>query len=47
VAVCYTFARYGRPDEFTFEIEPVKQTVRASVEARFRIAEPDLSRVAP
>jgi uncharacterized protein YggE len=31
------------PDEFTFDIEPAKQTVRATVEARFRIAEPDLS----
>jgi uncharacterized protein len=30
------------PEEFTFDITPAKQTVRASVEARFRISAPDL-----
>ena len=31
------------PDEFTFDIVPAKQTVQASVEARFRISPPDLA----
>jgi hypothetical protein len=33
----------GAPDEFTFNIAPTKQTVQASVEARFRISAPDLA----
>jgi uncharacterized protein len=33
------------PDEFTFDIAPVKQIVRASVEARFRISAPALAAV--
>lgn len=35
------------PEEFTFDIAPVKQVVRASVEARFTIARPDLDGIAP
>ena len=35
------------PEEFTFDIAPVKQVVRASVEARFTIARPDLATIAP
>ena len=33
------------PEELTIDLEPAKQVVRATVEARFRIAEPDLTRV--
>ena len=33
------------PDEFTFDIVPVKQTVHAAVEARFRLSPPDLSSI--
>ena len=32
------------PDEFTFDISPEKQVVRASVEARFRISPPPVAR---
>ena len=35
------------PEEFTFDIAPVKQVVRASVEARFTIAQPDLANIGP
>ena len=38
-------ARVAAPEEFTFDLAPVKQTVRATVEARFRISQPDLARV--
>ncbi len=38
--------RVVSPEEFTFDLAPVKQTVRATVEARFRISQPDLARVA-
>ena len=31
------------PDEFTFEMTPIKQVVRGTVEARFRISPPDLA----
>ncbi len=31
------------PDEFTFDVNPTKQTIQASVEARFRISAPDLT----
>jgi uncharacterized protein YggE len=31
------------PAEFTFDVSPTKQVVRASVEARFRFSAPDLS----
>lgn len=34
------------PEEFTFDITPAKQVVRASVEARFTIARPDLAAIA-
>ena len=34
------------PEELTFDITPVKQVVRASVEARFTMAPPDLSTIA-
>jgi len=34
-------------EEFTFDIVPSRQIVRATVEARFRITSPDLSTVAP
>jgi uncharacterized protein len=36
-------SRAAAPEEFTFEITPVKQVVRASVEARFTMAPPDLA----
>ncbi|MGH9226912.1 MAG: SIMPL domain-containing protein [Acidimicrobiales bacterium] len=36
-------SRQAAPEEFTFDIAPAKQTVRASVEARFTINEPDLA----
>jgi uncharacterized protein YggE len=32
-------------EEFTFDIVPARQTVRATVEARFRITSPDLTTV--
>lgn len=35
------------PEEFTFDIAPARQTVYATVEARFRIAPPDLATVEP
>ena len=38
-------ALHAAPDEFTFDIAPVKQIVRASVEARFRISAPALAAV--
>ncbi len=38
--------RVASPEEFAFDLAPVKQTVRATVEARFRISQPDLTRVA-
>jgi hypothetical protein len=38
-------ALHTAPDEFTFDIAPVKQIVRASVEARFRISAPALAAV--
>ncbi len=37
--------RVAAPEEFTFDLAPMKQTVRATVEARFRISQPDLARV--
>lgn len=37
--------RVASPEEFTFDLTPAKQTVRATVEARFRISEPDLAEV--
>jgi uncharacterized protein len=33
------------PDEFTFDITPAKQTVRATIAARFRISAPELDAV--
>jgi len=36
----------GAPDELTFDIEPAKQIVRATVEARLVITGPDLANVA-
>jgi uncharacterized protein YggE len=33
------------PEEFTFDLVPAKQVVRATVEARFTIGEPDLAAV--
>jgi len=38
--------RVAAPEEFAFDLAPVKQTVRATVEARFRISQPDLGAVA-
>jgi hypothetical protein len=38
--------RVASPEEFTFDLAPAKQTVRATVEARFRISQPDLAAVA-
>lgn len=40
-------SRAPAPEAFTFEITPVKQVVRASVEARFTIAPPDLANLTP
>src|SRR6266568_9202826 len=37
--------RVAAPEEFAFDLAPVKQTVRATVEARFRISQPDLAKV--
>ena len=37
--------RVASPEEFTFDLTPAKQTVRATVEARFRISNPDLAEV--
>jgi hypothetical protein len=37
--------RSAAPEEFGFDLIPAKQVVRASVEARFTIIEPDLARV--
>jgi len=37
--------RVASPEEFTFDLTPAKQTVRATVEARFRISQPDLAEV--
>jgi hypothetical protein len=31
------------PEELTIDLEPAKQVVRAAVEARFRISEPNLA----
>jgi|ERR1022692_1038178 uncharacterized protein YggE len=39
--------RVAAPEEFAFDLAPVKQTVRATVEARFRISQPDLAKVGP
>ena len=38
--------RVASPEEFTFDLAPAKQAVRATVEARFRISQPDLAAVA-
>jgi uncharacterized protein YggE len=37
--------RAAAPEEFSFDIAPAKQVVRAAVEARFTIGEPDLAAV--
>jgi uncharacterized protein YggE len=37
--------RVASPEEFTFDLTPAKQTVRATVEARFRISNPELAEV--
>jgi hypothetical protein len=37
--------RAAAPEEFSFDLVPAKQVVRATVEARFTIAEPDLAAV--
>ena len=37
--------RPAAPEEFSFDLIPAKQVVRATVEARFTIAEPDLAAV--
>jgi len=37
--------RVASPEEFTFDLTPAKQTVRATVEARFRISDPELAEV--
>jgi uncharacterized protein YggE len=38
--------RVAAPEEFSFDLAPAQQTVRASVEARFRISQPDLAKLA-
>ena len=38
--------KIASPEEFAFDLSPVKQTVRATVEARFRISQPDLAKMA-
>lgn len=37
--------RAAAPEEFSFDLVPAKQVVRATVEARFTIADPDLAAV--
>lgn len=37
--------RLAAPEEFSFDLVPAKQVVRATVEARFMISEPDLAAV--
>jgi uncharacterized protein YggE len=37
--------RAAAPEEFSFDLVPAKQVVRATVEARFTIGEPDLAAV--
>jgi hypothetical protein len=34
------------PEEFSFDLAPAQQTVRATIEARFRISQPDLVKLA-
>jgi uncharacterized protein YggE len=38
--------RVAAPEEFSFDLAPAQQTVRASIEARFRISQPDLVKLA-
>ncbi len=46
VAMATQMARRGPgPGAFTFDIVPVKQVVRVTVEARFRMASPDLATI--
>jgi uncharacterized protein len=40
-------SQVAAPEEFTFDLAPVQQTVRATVEARFRITPPDLNAINP
>jgi uncharacterized protein len=39
-------SQVAAPEEFTFDLAPVQQTVRATVEARFSITSPDLTKLA-
>ena len=38
--------RVAAPEEFSFDLAPAQQTVRATIEARFRISQPDLAKLA-
>ena len=38
--------RVAAPEEFSFDLAPAQQTVRATIEARFRISQPDLVKLA-
>jgi uncharacterized protein YggE len=38
--------RVAAPEEFSFDLAPAQQTVRVTVEARFRISQPDLAKLA-
>jgi uncharacterized protein len=40
-------SQVAAPEEFAFDLAPVQQTVRATVEARFRITPPDLATLDP
>lgn len=40
-------SRQAAPEEFTFDMAPAKQIVRATVEARFTMAQPDLASIEP
>jgi uncharacterized protein YggE len=40
-------SQVAAPEEYAFDLAPVQQTVRATVEARFRITPPDLSAIGP
>jgi len=37
--------RTAAPEDFSFDLVPAKQVVRATVEARFTIGDPDLAAV--
>src|SRR5207244_4312624 len=37
--------RVVAPEEFSFDLAPAQQTVRATIETRFRISQPDLAKL--